>query len=528
MTPRKLLEQYDRLLEKHGSQRAVAKKLGIPRTTIQEWLKDRQRILFSETSPKDAVHVKTPARGVKRFIFTSAQDDTAVHEGFLSNLEAYAEHMGAELIIAGFTYDKRLYEEHRKDEEFQNYHPRVRRYMQNQRMEIGPNLMFCGEMNTLPTAVSPLTGFETYTRQKWGIFPHAKVQLVSVPTMKHYPAKQIMTTGAVTKPNYVQKRAGIRAHFHHVYGAVIVEIDASGDHFCRHLLGEKGDGSFHDLNNYVEDGAIYEDCAVEAITWGDIHFEKMDPDVARACFGLDLTTMRVTEPTSMLDALEPAHQFFHDVTDFSVRNHHNIKDPHFRVRMFYNGTDSVERSLDGVADFLDRTRRPWCQSVVVESNHDLALLRWLKEAEWKHDPVNAEFYLRAQLACVQAIRDNRSFCPLEWVLKESLTSLDSIRFLREDESYTICDDKIEGGMHGHLGANGSKGSPRQFTRMGPKANTGHTHSASILDGIYTGGTSSNLDMGFNKGLSSWSHTHIVTYPNGKRTLVTLQNGKWRA
>jgi hypothetical protein len=520
MTPRKLLEQYDRLLAKHGSQRALAKALGIPRTTIQEWLLNRQRYLFSETSPKDATRITKPRTGVRRFIFTSAQDDTAVHEGFLQNLEAYAEHLGARLVIAGFTYDKRLYQEHRKGEEYQHYHPRVREYMHNTRMEIGPNLMFCGEMNTLPTAVSPLTGFETYTREKWGIFPHAKVQLVSVPTMKHMPAKQIMTTGAVTKPNYVQKRAGIRAHFHHVYGAVIVEIDSDGNQFCRHLLGEKDSGAFHDLTTYVASGEIIEGCTVEAITWGDIHCEKIDPVVARASFG--------NTDISMLNVLWPNHQFFHDVTDFTVRNHHNIKDPHFRLRMMYRETDSVEESLGGVAELLELTQRQDCQSVVVESNHDMAMLRWLKEAEWRSDPINAEFYLRAQLACVRAIKDDRAFSPLEWALKEDSPQLEDVVFLREDESYTICNGAIECGIHGHLGANGSKGSPRQFTRMGPKANTGHTHSAGIIDGIYTAGTSSLLDLDYNKGLSSWSHTHIVTYPNGKRTLVTLQNGKWRA
>jgi hypothetical protein len=47
------------------------------------------------------------------------------------------------------------------------------------------------------------------------------------------------------------------------------------------------------------------------------------------------------------------------------------------------------------------------------------------------------------------------------------------------------------------------------------------------DGIYTSGTTSKLDMGYNKGLSSWSHSHVVTLPNGKRQIITLQNGRWR-
>jgi hypothetical protein len=46
------------------------------------------------------------------------------------------------------------------------------------------------------------------------------VQLESIPTMKHSRAKQIMTTGTVTLPNYMRKKAGIKAMFHHMIGAV--------------------------------------------------------------------------------------------------------------------------------------------------------------------------------------------------------------------------------------------------------------------------------------------------------------------
>lgn len=35
-------------------------------------------------------------------------------------------------------------------------------------------------------------------------------------------------------------------------------------------------------------------------------------------------------------------------------------------------------------------------------------------------------------------------------------------------------------------------------------------------------------MGYNKGPSSWSHSHVVTYPNGKRAVVTMRGTRWRA
>jgi hypothetical protein len=100
-------------------------------------------------------------------------------------------------------------------------------------------------------------------------------------------------------------------------------------------------------------------------------------------------------------------------------------------------------------------------------------------------------------------------------------------FVSEDNSFTICGN-IECGMHGHLGANGARPSPTQFARAGAKSNTGHTHSPAILDGAYVAGVSGSLDMGYNKGLSSWAPAHIVTYPNGKRTILTMCNGTFSA
>jgi hypothetical protein len=83
-------------------------------------------------------------------------------------------------------------------------------------------------------------------------------------------------------------------------------------------------------------------------------------------------------------------------------------------------------------------------------------------------------------------------------------------------------------MHGHTGVNGARGSPAGYRKMDTKANTGHTHSAGITDGVYTAGVSGKLDMGYNKGPSSWSHSHIITYPNGKRSIITTKAGKWHA
>jgi hypothetical protein len=42
------------------------------------------------------------------------------------------------------------------------------------------------------------------------------------------------------------------------------------------------------------------------------------------------------------------------------------------------------------------------------------------------------------------------------------------------------------------------------------------------------GTSSLLRVSYNRGPSSWSHSHVVQYPEGPRTMITMWGGRWCA
>ena len=528
-----------------GGQRAAARKLGIARTTLQHHVWKAQEAVRRETAIRAALVEPRPKKGVQRFIFSSAQDNTPLDEKssrFLGNLKAYADKRGASIDISGFTYNKSLFEDHSKEGSI--YNSAVEPYMLMARKEIDDQIAFCGEMNVLPTAVRPMSGLETYTRHRWGIFPHPKIALESVATPKFQRAKQIMTTGCITPPNYVPKKAGLKAQFHHVIGALMLEIDSNGKMFTRHLLADQK-GDFQDLTYKVENGVVTDGHRVHAINWGDIHIEKMDPASYAACWGINPqydengkeTDMRVweinTASGSMLDVLRPAYQFFHDTSDFSPRNHHNINDPHFRFKMFAEGTDSVEEALRKAANFLAMTTRVDTESVVVESNHDLAYLKWLRTNDYRNDPINALFFLRSQYEVFKAIeREDHDFSIFEWAMQQLAPQPGRLdcTFLREDDSFTILGDHMTGiecGMHGHLGANGGRPSPMAFAKMGPKLNIGHCHSPYIRDGVYAAGLEGDLDQGYNKGASGWAHTEIITYANGRRTLVTRQGADWR-
>lgn len=466
---------------------------------------------------------------VRRYLLTSAQDDTELHTPFWQNLLAYAEHTGAEVVVGPFTYNKAVFSDH--ETRHAVFAPALQPYLQWHQLDLGP-LLFCAEMNTLPTASDPLSGLEAYTGMKWGVFPHAKIALVTVPTLVGHRPKQIMTTGCVTLPNYIQKKAGLKAQFHHCLGATMVEIDALDRVFCRQI-NATNDGAFQDLDAMVRGGIVSRGHRVEAIGWGDIHKPKLDPVVAMTSWGIDLDADDVRPGDSIIDILRPRYQFFHDLLDFTARNHHRIKEHRFRFAMAHRQTERVEDEVACTARFLRQSQRDFCESVIVYSNHDDALGRWLDTADFREDPVNAIFYLRCTLARLLAIEegDTRHNIFREVLAWADEDDLNGITFVDDDQSFLTCRDAgggIENAMHGHRGINGARGSAKGFLKTSVKTNRGHDHSPSIHGGVMTAGLSGLMDQGYNRGLSGWMHTHIVTYPNGKRTLLTAWDDAWRA
>ena len=466
-----------------------------------------------------------PARlagGRRRFVVTSAQNNTHVHPCLMAALRTYAAEHRSEILISRFSYNKDGWgQSHNatKDEDGLWYDPAILPHVCDESVELAPGLVFCGELDILPTAVDPLSGFDSYTKSASAIVPHAKMAMKSMATMKSDPARFLYTTGTVTQRNYIERKAGQKASFHHVFGALAVEVDPDGAWFVRQLIAND-DGHFCDLDRlYTPEGSTR--VRTEAVGWGDFHEEKEDPVVAAACFDGE---------GSIISVLDPREQHVNDLADFAPRNHHNLSDPFFMATMLARGTDRVEDGIARCAAKLERIQRDGCRTVVVESNHDQALRRWLREADGHRDAPNARYWHYLNWKAFAEIEKGGDLFVFEAAVREKLASdLPGLTFLREDDSWIVCRDQggIQCALHGHRGPNGSRGSPKSFRQLGVRANTAHTHSAGIVDGIYTAGVSGLLDMSYNQGPSSWSHSHVVTYANGKRAIVTQRGARWR-
>jgi len=460
------------------------------------------------------------------FVFTSAQSNTILNEKFWTTLMALVEDRQASLHISRFTYNKANHGKKSvkpgsydgtEDEDIW-FDPRIAPYISDEQIQVSHDLIWCGELNIIPTRVDPINGFENYGRGASVIIPHTKMAMKSVPTMKDEPARFGYSTGTVTARNYIEKAAGQKASLHHVYGALLVEVDENGQWWARQLNADN-EGTIYDLTdkymlNDLGEAVIERNKRSLVVTHGDLHGNKVDESIVR--------TM-----SDILDVLSPFNQVFHDTIDFQPRNHHNINDPHFMHQMQVEGKESVEGEFRFIADDIMSAwfARHGTDHYIVTSNHDQAIEGWLRNIKGFFDPINLRTWLQMNDYCAHERQTGRKPRPFWTMLSRFLHLRYRWYIVHEDDSLVI--GGVEHGMHGHLGPSGARGNPKNLRTVG-KANTGHTHSAGIIEGIYTAGVFGNLDMGYNKGLSAWSHSFIVTYQNGKRTIVTIKDGKgWR-
>jgi transposase-like protein len=522
--------------EKHaGNVSAVARELNIERSTVRHHLRSAHagekplaggNVAGGTKETKESL----PRKGVvKRYILTSAQNNTHVHGEFWKNLLALAEHYSARIMVGTFSYNQNHYGKlavkagtEKTPQDNLWFDAALIEHLCDRRVTLAPGLVWCGEMNIQPTEQNPLSGLETYAHQSSAIFPHTKLEMRSVATTQDLPVKLIYTTGTVTQMNYIQKKAGLKAEHHHRYAFLLVEVDSTGSWWVRQVAARKNGACIQDLDVLVENGAVTSTKAsVEAITWGDLHTTCAEPLV-------------VSSSLNMLDALRPKFQFIHDIMEGASINRHirNHKCVHEQFKTYLRGLTRLEAELKATRAGLEKYLRPWCKTVVPDSNHDGWWLKcWLREFDYRCDPGNAELFLKLQAFMYSEIRTGKfpkdvNITERALVTETGLAS-GAITFLLPDESFTVCGD-IECGMHGHIGPNGSQGTPNNLSKIGKKATTAHTHTAGIYHGLYVAGTSSKLRWDYTYGPSSWTHSHVVCYPNGQRTVITLRGGKWRA
>ncbi len=441
-----------------------------------------------------------------RYVVTSAVNSTAAHRPFLNSLIRYCEEHDAQLLVIPLRYHNPT---NKNQDKTPVYAPELVPYLYSNRESPIPGLKIMGDIKTQPTATRPLSGLDSLTGSDCGIFGHTKVAMESIPTRGNEIPKLLYTTGAVTKPQYSDTKAGAKGDFHHSLGAVVVERDGSLFHL-RHLL-PNNDGSFYDLDRIYTPKGSKKGKPVAAMVAGDLHAERHDPD-------------NLVALGQISETLKPSRIVLHDVLDFGTASHHNGFFESFRRH--HAGRNDVRSEVEQTLAMVDSFAGITKEVVIVDSNHNGHFLKWLESDKNANDLQNAEIFAETRAGILPEIKAKGWCDPLEWWGRKLQKHYRKTRYMAPNESYTV--HGIELAYHGDIGPNGSRGSALALSRIGAKSVIGHSHSPRIVDGCYQTGTSSLLDMGYNVGPSSWLHSHVVIYPNGKRTHIHVIDGRWRS
>jgi hypothetical protein len=490
-------------------------------TTNPQSLVARKQDGSTQKRRKVAIFKRTLGKGKTTFLVTAAQNATPIHKNFLKALEIYANKHSAEIVVIPLRYKNptsRWTESQANDE---TWAPEVTPYLWNVRRKLNQNIIVLGDIKTQPTATDPLTGFDAITHAESGILGHTKLALRTVPVPHGSYAKILTTTGACTVPNYSDTKAGKLGEFHHTLGACLVELEGRKTFHLRQLNASRDTGMFTDIDTLYgcdwNSNGMDSGRRASALVLGDWHTDYALPSVQRAT-------------DDMIRVLKPEQIVWHDLDDNYSCNPHHAGNPFNLIAKVQNGRIDVRAEAERACEYVVSHTPKGCRSVIVPSNHNDFLTRWIVNSDWKHQPGNAEFYLETALHMVR----NTKLCltgttypdAFAYWARKFIGNRADVLVLERGQSHVI--EGIECGLHFDKGPNGARGSLRNLCRVGVKVLGGHGHGPGIREGGMQVGTATGpLEYGIGSP-SGWANTHAVIYRGGKRSLLNIIGETWRA
>lgn len=447
----------------------------------------------------------------KKFVITTAVTGCAVHEGFHASLKNFCKQNKAALLVL-VASDPAHNKSHNKGGYGTIDQKLAKECMVVEDTRLNSNF-FISTIKMSAKHINPTVGLSDIGQREGSFcFASPKQSMTLESTSNEKLPHVMMTTGAITVPNYVtemymSERTAYIADKHHVMGAVYVNIfdeDAYG-YTQIQMLNEEG--SFvHWGKRYHPDGKVTNE-SPEVLVCGDWHSGETDP-LVRKC----------TE--EMLSFFKPKKVALHDTFNGKSINHHEENNTIAQAQHFMNGTTSLEQEIIGLRSDLDWFSKQANEIVIVKSNHDEFLSNdYLRYAKYARDPQNHYFSLDLAKAAMEG-KD-----PLKAAVEKVGLKAKNIRWLQRDEDFKVAG--IQLGAHGDKGPAGSRGTIKNMRKSYGLSVTGHSHCPGIWHGAFAVGTSSYLKLGYNQGPSNWMQTHCLVYSDGSRQLVNMIKGEWR-
>ena len=503
-------------------------RLGLKKSLTEYFGKGPEKVVKQpKVKPEDIYYKlsrdrRREVKKAKKFIITSAMNNCPLDEKVWASVENYAKENDASIIVIPVRYKNPTgwtsMEENQRAMEDAWWPDEVEPYATDECVKLHEHLWVMGHVRVQATAVTPLSGLEALSKHASAVFGHANLQMKMVATPQKKLPKLMYTTGSVSKPYYSDSRAGVKGEFHHGMGAVVVELDGPRFH-ARAVVADRA-GGFYDLNKYYGPKGVKKSKATLALITGDEHAMFND----KRCRGATYDNK-----DSIVNTLKPAKIVRHDIFDGYSVSHWNRTDPVIQFSKHKEGHHKLEEELKTTLKFLEETTPKWAENLIVSSNHDDFLIRWMKSVNAPiQEPWNARLWHELWGVVLDSVEFKEHGVShvdpfASWIKKHVNVPC---TFLGSDSDYRVADVAV--GLHGDKGTNGSRGTINQFAKLGVKTVIGHSHTPGIKHGCYQVGTSSTLKLDYTKGPSSWAHCHAVIYPNGKRQLIFVVNGHWKA
>ena len=434
------------------------------------------------TDTLDDKSLKKALKKHKRFIITTAVTGCRAHSGFVKALENYCSKRSAHVLLTMASDPT-----HNKFAPGANYGTVDSQLAKSKHIStvshdvpLNSNI----SISTIKVAakqIDPATSMCRIAAVAGSfIFASPKQRLKMVPQQNGAFPKCVMTSGAITyadytTDNYMSGRTAWIASHDHTIGAIIVEIQDNEVFHFRQIQAAI-DGSFIDLGIQYNTNGTTTKVKPEAFVLGDWHAGSTSP-TAKAAW------------KEVIKELGVKQLIMHDLFDGSSINHHERHNVIAQHKTAHSDLNSLKSEIEFLAKDLDELTSWVDKVIVVKSNHDDFLNRYLQSGWYVKDPTNHRYALELAIAYMDGGD------PLEFAMaQETLKRPNKINWLAMDESYKIAD--IELGVHGHRGSNGARGSIQSMELGYGRSVSGHSHTPGILRDAWAVGTSTHLKLGY--------------------------------
>jgi len=286
----------------------------------------------------------------------------------------------------------------------------------------------------------------------------------------------------------------------------LIDVKGPEKYHIRHLSANQN-GSFTDLGEEVK-GKDSKFVGADAVVLGDSH-----------PFYEDEVTSNAT--AKMLKEMRPRFVLFHDVMDAHAISHHHENDIVTKAIKAEHGENSLQEEVARTVDYINwhLSFCPDAKGIIVKSNHDEHLDRYIREGRFVNDPKNIR--LASEMIPYMLEGDGG----LESAIKVMYGRVPNVKFLTRNDDFKVRGWQLAN--HGDKGLNGARGSTRGLEKIMVKGIAGHSHTPELFRDIMKVGISAKLNMEYNEGASSWMHANALIYPNGQAQLVNIIDGDWK-